>query len=428
MSSSSSASSASASSIPETCLPPDLESVGAGQSTNAPFETPPVDRVPFRSPLSREVDSPSQYPASNAGIGSAGGASGSLQSALAGRSSRVATRANPVIENSALQLQLPRTERAVSWSHEVLVTEATRRRIRAMSMDELPFAPDGSVEPAAFVAMEDGGHGIPITARTAALADPGNIVLSLPSVTGMPTPALRLHSNAVPILPAGPLPSSAGPVSRVPGTWPLAMPSARCVHTEPPRWSPLSLAFNFRLWQLRSALRHGQLDPLSMRVQNQRPKLHRASILSNTGAELAPSSPFLLQNRSAGGSPSVSTVMPATTGNCCTAVHTRHPPSSPTLSVGSSTSLFLPNHLSRPTLSKLSIHSADEHPVLRGLASPNCFGAACSAADCEFPAELELEDDAARDALVVQLKRAYRASLAEIQVLCKQFPSATVLF
>lgn len=55
----------------------------------------------------------------------------------------------------------------------------------------------------------------------------------------------------VPVLPAGPLPLSAGRLAtRLRDAWPLALPSLRCLPERPQWHSPLSAAFFYRLWQL----------------------------------------------------------------------------------------------------------------------------------------------------------------------------------
>ena len=118
---------------------------------------------------------------------------------------------------------LGRTGSRVRWSECVIDAQDSKRRARLASFDELSFGPRGEAAPGC-------------TARDLERA------------------AYRTGDTAsdpTPLLPAGPLPPTVGSgMSRVPGAWPLAMPSLRCVPVLPPRHSPLSTGFAQRMWQL----------------------------------------------------------------------------------------------------------------------------------------------------------------------------------
>lgn len=116
---------------------------------------------------------------------------------------------------------LGRAGSRVRWSECVIDAQDSKRRARLASFDELSFGPRGEAVPGCSARdLERAAY------RTGDAA-----------------------SDPTPLLPAGPLPVGSG-MSRVPGAWPLAMPSLRCVPALPPRHSPLSTGFAQRMWQL----------------------------------------------------------------------------------------------------------------------------------------------------------------------------------
>lgn len=122
----------------------------------------------------------------------------------------------------------------VRWSESVQDAQDSKRRARLASFDEMTFGPQGERE-------------LLITPRDLErMAYKGDA------------------KEPTPLLPAGPLPPSVGQsVSRVPGAWPLALPSLRCIPIQPPRYSALSTGFSHRMWQLSEARQHRDGDPLS---------------------------------------------------------------------------------------------------------------------------------------------------------------------
>ena len=195
----------------------------------------------------------------------------------------------------------PPSRGSVRWSQRVLEVEEGRRRVRVASVDELRYGPDGaalstavdrSMVEAAHLRAAEGGMSPVVVVRAASLgAGAGDCVGARSSSPGgfspraragsspspdeaapsvdislLPPPAAALTApdtaldgcnpmlpfklSVKPILPAGPLPPSAGAASRLRDAWPLASPSLRCLPANPPRHSPLSTAFCYRLWQL----------------------------------------------------------------------------------------------------------------------------------------------------------------------------------
>jgi len=85
----------------------------------------------------------------------------------------------------------------------------------------------------------------PGPAETGVRVAGSHVVMSL---GGCPSPQ-PFRLSATPILPAGPLQSAHFPLAaRLPGAWPHASPSARCLSGHPPSFSPVSAAYEFRMW------------------------------------------------------------------------------------------------------------------------------------------------------------------------------------
>lgn len=163
----------------------------------------------------------------------------------------------------------------VHWSKEVLAVEMDRRAARQASMDESMMAQAtdySSIFSLPPIATDTASW--PFSAASSlesASAGPGSHSPgSLPSAS--PREAMQRSSSLVSpygslAVASSPIPPAAAPpdqsrAERLPGAWPVTIPSQRCWPMNPPKYSPLSPAYAHRLWWIYCGGRQEAVKPL----------------------------------------------------------------------------------------------------------------------------------------------------------------------